>query len=119
MDQHEQSEHIARLADRYHVASQDIARWIERGYSISDVDWAYRFAETSPGSDVAKLFEIRSQGMSWDEIHRQIGNNPPPHYDPQQEAAGRKLVPGGERRTSRYWYRDEARMLDRQPLRDG
>jgi len=100
MDQHEQSDHIARLAERYHVASQDIARWIERGYSMSDV---------------ARLFEMRSQGMSWDDVRRRIGAVPSPHYDPQQEAAGKKLVPGGERHTSRYWYRDEARVLDKEP----
>src|SRR5262245_36128748 len=102
----EQFERLEKLAEPYHVASQDIARWIERGYSMSDVDWAYRFAETSPDSDVAKLFEMRSQGMSWDDIRRQMGAIPTPHYDPQQEAAGKKLVPGGERRTSRYWNRD-------------
>lgn len=109
------AQRLARLTGRYHVSQQDIARWKEQGQSLDDIEWAYRFAETSPGADASAIFEMRAQGASWDNVRHRLEAMQRGERNPAEQTAGRKLVPGAERRTSRYWYRDESDVLDVQP----
>jgi hypothetical protein len=100
------------LMERYHISQQDIAAWKEQGYLINDIGWALRFAETSPTTDTIKLLEMRRSGMSWDQVRESLGLIPRGGHNPEEEAAGRKLVPGGKRAESRYFYRNNAPLLD-------
>lgn len=106
------TQRLASLAQRYHVSQQDIAQWTEQGHSINDIEWAFRFAETSPGADARAIFEMRAQGASWDDVRRRLETAERGQQNPGEQAEGKKLVPGAQRRTSRYWYRDEADMLE-------
>jgi hypothetical protein len=100
------------LMERYHISQQDIAAWKEQGYLINDIEWALRFAETSPAADTIKLLEMRRSGMSWDQVRESLGLIARGGHNPAEEAAGRKLVPGGKRAESRYFYRNNAPLLD-------
>jgi hypothetical protein len=100
------------LTERYHVSQQDIAAWKENGHTISDIEWALRFAETSPDTDTAKLLDMRRSGMTWDQVRESLGLISRGSHNPAEEASGRKLVPGGKRHESRYFYRSNARLID-------
>jgi hypothetical protein len=102
---------VGTIASRYKVSQQEVAQWIEQGYAASDVDWAYRFAETSTETDVQKLLMMRREGMTWDDVRRYIDDMRRGDRNPAEQAAGKKLVPGGERHSSRYFYRDMARNI--------
>jgi hypothetical protein len=110
-DKHNPNREYA-LMERYHISQQDIAAWKEQGYLINDIEWALRFAETSPTADTIKLLEMRRSGMSWDQVRESLGLIPRGGHNPTEEAAGRKLVPGGKRAESRYFYRNNAPLLD-------
>lgn len=102
---------VGTIAARYRVTQQEVSQWIEQGFTVNDVDWAYRFADTSTAADVKKLLEMRTQGMSWDDVRRFIDDARRGERNPSEQEAGKKLVPGGERHTSRYFYRDLSRAL--------
>src|SRR5688572_23262729 len=93
---------VGTIATRYRVSQQDVSQWIEQGFTVNDVDWAYRFADTSTETDVKKLLTMRKEGMTWDDVRRYIDDLRRGERNPSEQAAGKRLVPGGERHSSRY-----------------
>jgi hypothetical protein len=66
-----------RLAQRFQVSYDEIIGWFCRGFGFGEIDLAYDLSRSS-GKTVDSIFAMRSSGLGWGEIRKQLQNQVPP-----------------------------------------
>lgn len=60
-----------RLAQRFHVTYDEIMTWFCKGFGFGEIDLAYGLSLSS-GKPVSEIFSMRSSGMGWGNIKKQL-----------------------------------------------
>ncbi len=84
------------LADRYGVSYAEIMGWFCAGHGFGEIMIAYELSDAS-GVAVAAIFSMRTSGMGWGQIGRELGTSPgggPPEGVGPPEDRGRPEGPG-------------------------
>jgi hypothetical protein len=74
----QQQPEALRLAQRYHVTYDEIISWFCKGFGFGEIDLAYGLSLSS-GMPVSNIFSMRSSGLGWDEIKKQLSATGTPY----------------------------------------
>jgi len=64
-----------KLAQRYGVSYDDIMGWFCQGFGFGEIDRAYSLSVIS-GKPVGEIFDMKSSGMGWGEIKKELDPKP-------------------------------------------
>ncbi len=64
-----------KLAQRYGVSYQEIMGWFCQGFGFGEIDRAYSLSVIS-GKPVGEIFAMKSSGMGWGEIKKELDPKP-------------------------------------------
>lgn len=79
-----------RLAARYGVTSLEIMEWFCKGFGFGEIDLAYGLSQSS-GVVVSQIFSMRSGGMGWGNIKKELSNQITPMATPTPRGKAPKL----------------------------
>jgi hypothetical protein len=60
-----------RLSQRYNVTYDEIIGWFCKGFGFGEIDLAYGLSQSS-GVPVSNIFSMRSSGLGWGQIKKQL-----------------------------------------------
>jgi hypothetical protein len=67
----QQQPEALRLAQRYNVTYDEIMSWFCKGFGFGEIDLAYGLS-LSTGMPVSEIFAMRSSGLGWGQIKKQL-----------------------------------------------
>lgn len=62
-----------RLAHRFNVSYDEIMGWFCKGFGFGEIDLAYDLSHSS-GMPVSQIFDLRSSGLGWGQIKKQLSD---------------------------------------------
>ena len=67
----QQQPEALRLAQRFGVTYDEIIMWFCKGFGFGEIDLAYDLSQSS-GVPVSDIFSMRSSGLGWGQIKKQV-----------------------------------------------
>lgn len=73
----EEQPKAVKLAQTYNVDTAAIMEWFCKGFGFGEIDLAYELS-ISTGKPVSEIFALRSSGLGWGQIKKQLSENATP-----------------------------------------
>jgi hypothetical protein len=82
-----------RLAQRFSVTYEEIMDWFCKGFGFGEIDLAYSLSQET-GKPVSDIFSMRSSGLGWGLIKKQLAAQVTPSPEPAIQEKKSKLPKG-------------------------